>query len=104
MEEVWLSDGSPIILSRTSEGLFLLQRIRDEAHRRAITFHRKRRGSAMTVSALDGVPGLGPTRAKVVLRSFGSVKRLKAASVDEIAQVPGIGRVLAERIKAHLGE
>jgi excinuclease ABC subunit C len=103
MEEVWLSDGSPIILSRTSEGLFLLQRIRDEAHRRAITFHRKRRGSAMTISALDGVPGLGPTRAKVVLRSFGSVKRLKAASVDEIAQVPGIGHVLAERIKAHLG-
>jgi excinuclease ABC subunit C len=102
MEEVWTPDGSPIILSRTSEGLFLLQRIRDEAHRRAITFHRKRRGKAMTASILDGVPGLGSARAKAIVRWFGSVRRLKEASVEEISQVPGIGPVLAERIKAHI--
>jgi excinuclease ABC subunit C len=92
LEEVWLpGEQYPTILPRTSEGLYLLQRVRDEAHRFAITFHREKRSKAMTVSALDGIPGLGETRRKALLRQFGSLKRLRAASADEIAEVPGIG-------------
>jgi excinuclease ABC subunit C len=87
-----------VILPRTSEGLYLLQRVRDEAHRFAITFHRHRRTKRMTASALDGVAGLGEVRRKALLRHFGSVKRLTAASLDEIAEVPGIGRRTAEAI------
>ena len=75
LEEVWLPDEShPVILPRTSEGLYLLQRVRDEAHRFAITYHRKRRSRSMTASALDGVPGLGETRRKALLRHFGSLQ------------------------------
>jgi excinuclease ABC subunit C len=92
----------PVILPRTSEGLYLLQRVRDEAHRFAITFHRQRRSKRMTTSALDGVTGLGEIRRKALLRRFGSVKRLSAASLDEIAEVPGIGRRTAEAIMAAL--
>ncbi|HEX6970058.1 MAG TPA: excinuclease ABC subunit UvrC [Micromonosporaceae bacterium] len=103
LEEVWLpGDRYPVILPRASEGLYLLQRIRDEAHRFAIAFHRKRRSKRMTTSRLDDVPGLGEVRRKALLRHFGSVKRLSAASVDEIAQVPGIGRRTAEAIAAAL--
>jgi excinuclease ABC subunit C len=92
LEEVWLpGETYPTILPRTSEGLYLLQRVRDEAHRFAITFHREKRSKAMTTSALDGIPGLGETRRKALLRQFGSLKRLRAASADEIAEVPGIG-------------
>jgi excinuclease ABC subunit C len=92
LEEVWLpGERYPTILPRTSEGLYLLQRVRDEAHRFAITFHRERRSKAMKASALDGIPGLGETRRKAMLRHFGSIKRLRAASVDDIAEVPGIG-------------
>ncbi|MGH3315736.1 MAG: helix-hairpin-helix domain-containing protein, partial [Nocardioidaceae bacterium] len=92
LEEVWLpSQEDPVILPRTSEGLYLLQRIRDEAHRFAITHHRQRRSKSMTSSALDGVPGLGSVRRKALLKHFGSLKKLRAASVDEIAQVPGVG-------------
>src|SRR6185437_1666764 len=76
---------------RTSEGLYLLQRVRDEAHRFAITFHRQRRSKAMTTSVLDGIPGLGEVRRKALLRHFGSVKRLKEASVEQIREVPGLG-------------
>jgi len=76
--------------------------VRDEAHRFAITFHRQRRSKRMTVSALDSVPGLGEIRRKALLRRFGSVKRLAAASLDEIAEVPGIGRRTAEAIVAAL--
>src|SRR5206468_6599597 len=84
LEEVWLPDQQyPTILPRTSEGLYLLQRVRDEAHRFAITFHREKRSKAMTVSALDGIAGLGETRRKALLRSFGSLKRLRAATADE---------------------
>jgi len=89
-------------MPRTSEGLYLLQRVRDEAHRFAITFHRQRRSKAMTTSALDHIPGLGEVRRKALLRQFGSVKRLRAASAEEIAVVPGIGPVLAETIAARL--
>ncbi len=93
LEEVWLpGDADPVILPRTSEALYLLQRIRDEAHRFAITYHRQKRSVSMTQSQLDGVPGLGETRRKALLRHFGSVKRLRAATVEEIAEVPGVGR------------
>jgi excinuclease ABC subunit C len=103
LEEVWQPDEPfPVILPRTSEGLYLLQRVRDEAHRFAITFHRQRRSKRMTMSALDGVAGLGEIRRKALLRRFGSVKRLSAATVDEIAEVPGIGRRTAEAILAAL--
>ncbi len=103
LEEVWLpNEPFPVILPRTSEGLYLLQRVRDEAHRFAITFHRQRRSKRMTKSTLDSVPGLGEVRRKALLRHFGSVKRLAAASVDAIAEVPGIGRRTAEAILAAL--
>jgi excinuclease ABC subunit C len=99
LEEVWLpDDGYPVILPRTSEGLYLLQRVRDEAHRFAITFHRQRRSKRMTASALDGVPGLGEIRRKALLRHFGSLKRLGAATVEEISEVPGIGRRTADAV------
>jgi excinuclease ABC subunit C len=103
MEEVWLPDQEyPVILSRTSEGIYLLQRVRDEAHRFAITYHRAKRGKAMTVSALDAVPGLGPARRAALLKKFGSVKALTAASAEEIASVPGIGPRLAETVAGAL--
>ncbi|HSK26956.1 MAG TPA: excinuclease ABC subunit UvrC [Jiangellales bacterium] len=92
LEEVWLpGEADPLVLPRTSEGLYLLQRIRDEAHRFAITYHRQRRSRSMVDSALDGVPGLGETRRRALLRQFGSLKRLRAATVDQVAEVPGIG-------------
>lgn len=103
LEEVWLAgEEEPVLLPRTSEGLYLLQRIRDEAHRFAIAFHRNRRSKSMTASALDGVPGLGEARRKTLLRHFGSLRRLKSASVDEITEVPGIGRRTAEAVVAAL--
>jgi excinuclease ABC subunit C len=104
LEEVWLPHQPyPVILPRQSEGLYLLQRVRDEAHRFAIAFHRQRRSKRMTASALDGIPGLGEVRRKALLRQFGSVKKLSAASADEIALVPGIGTRTAAAIAAALG-
>jgi excinuclease ABC subunit C len=101
LEEVWVpGSADPVILPRTSEGLYLLQRVRDEAHRFAIAYHRQKRSKAMTSSALDGIPGLGEIRRKSLLRHFGSLKRLKAASVDEVMEVPGIGRRTAEAVLA----
>jgi excinuclease ABC subunit C len=103
LEEVWLpGQVYPVILPRQSEGLYLLQRIRDEAHRFAITFHRQRRSRRMTASGLDAVPGLGEVRRKALLRRFGSVRRLSRASAEEIVQVPGIGPRTAEAIVAAL--
>jgi excinuclease ABC subunit C len=103
LEEVWLpGEEEPVILPRTSEGLYLLQRVRDEAHRFAITYHRQKRSRAMTTSALDGVPGLGETRKKALLTRFGSLKRLRAASVEDIMAVPGVGRRTAEAVAAAL--
>lgn len=102
-EEIWLPQVAyPVVLSRTSEGLYLLQRVRDEAHRFAITYHRARRSKRMTSSVLDAVPGLGEHRRKVLLKHFGSLKRLRAAGADEIATVPGIGRRTAEAVVAAL--
>jgi len=99
LEEVWLpNDPDPVIMPRTSEGLYLLQRIRDEAHRFAIAHHRGRRSKSMIDSVLDPVAGLGPTRRKALLKAFGSVKKLRQASAEEIATVPGIGPATAQSI------
>ncbi len=87
-----------MILPRTSQGLYLLQRVRDEAHRTALRYQRQKRSVRMTTSALDEIPGLGPHRRKALLARFGSVRRLRAASPQMIAEVPGIGPALAERI------
>ena len=99
LEEVWLAgEQDPVIMPRSSEGLYLLQRVRDEAHRFAITHHRQRRSKAMTTSVLDDVPGLGPARRKALLTAFGSVKKLRAASVEAVAAVQGIGPALATAV------
>ncbi len=104
LEEVWLpGDDHPVILQRSSEGLYLLQRVRDEAHRFAIKHHRARRGAAMTRSALDDVPGLGPTRAAALLDTFGTVAALRRATVDELTQVQGIGPGTAQAVADALG-
>jgi len=100
LEEVWVPDqDDPVILARSSEGLYLLQRVRDEAHRFAITHHRSRRSKSMVDSLLDDVPGLGEVRRKTLLKHFGSLRKLRTASVEEIAQVPGIGARTATAIK-----
>ncbi len=105
LEEVWVPDDEdPVIMPRTSEGLYLLQRVRDEAHRFAITHHRQRRSKSMVVSELDAVPGLGPTRIKALRKTFGSVKAMRQASVDELAAVPGIGPATAAAIHAALND
>jgi excinuclease ABC subunit C len=99
LEEVWTPDSDePVILARTSEGLYLLQRARDEAHRFAIAYHRQKRSKSMVDSLLDGVDGLGPTRRKALMAHFGSLKKLRAATVDEVAEVPGIGMRTASAI------
>lgn len=99
LEEVWLPDeDEPVVLPRTSEGLYLLQRLRDEAHRFAITYHRQRRSTSMVDSLLDQVSGLGPARRKALLKHFGSLKKLRAATPDEVAQVPGIGPRTAQAV------
>ena len=104
LEEVWLpGQDDPVILPRTSEGLYLLQRVRDEAHRFAITYHRQKRSRSMTASALDDVAGLGESRRKALLRHFGSLKRLRSASVEQVMEVPGVGRRTAEAVVAALG-
>lgn len=105
MEEVWLPDrDDPVILPRTSEGLYLLQRVRDEAHRTAIAFHRKRRGRRATASALDTVPGLGPARAKALIAHFGSVRRVAEATIEELTAVAGIGPRVAAAVHAALAD
>ncbi|HEY3547528.1 MAG TPA: excinuclease ABC subunit UvrC [Propionicimonas sp.] len=100
LEEVWLpGEEFPLILPRTSEGLYLLQRVRDEAHRFAITHHRSRRSASMVESLLDDVPGLGEIRRKALLKYFGSLRKLRLATVDQIAEVPGIGPRTALAVK-----
>jgi excinuclease ABC subunit C len=103
LEEVWLpGEDGPVILPRSSEGLYLLQRVRDEAHRFAITYHRAKRAAALTSSELDAVPGLGPARRATLLRQFGSLRKLTAATAEQIAQTPGFGQVTAESVYAAL--
>ncbi|GAB2838173.1 excinuclease ABC subunit UvrC [Streptomyces deserti] len=105
LEEVWLpGDDDPVVLPRTSEGLYLLQRVRDEAHRFAITYQRSKRAKRFRSSPLDDVPGLGETRKQALLKHFGSVKKLRAATIDQICEVPGIGRKTAETIAAALAQ
>jgi excinuclease ABC subunit C len=105
MEEVWMpGESDPVILPRTSEALYLLQRVRDEAHRFAITYHRQKRSTSMLVSMLDDVPGLGESRRKALMKQFGSLKRLRAATVDELTAVPGIGRRTAEAVQAAIAQ
>jgi excinuclease ABC subunit C len=103
LEEVWLpGEPDPVVLGRTSEALYLLQRVRDEAHRFAITYHRQKRSATMTASVLDEVPGLGSSRRAALLKHFGSVRKLRAASVEAITEVPGVGRRTAEAVLAAL--
>ncbi|KQR98664.1 excinuclease ABC subunit C [Williamsia sp. Leaf354] len=105
LEEVWTpDDDDPVIFPRTSEALFLLQRVRDEAHRFAITFHRSKRSKRMTASVLDGVPGLGQSRRAALVSHFGSVANLRSATVEEISGVPGIGRSTALAVQRALTE
>jgi excinuclease ABC subunit C len=102
-EELHLPDrAAPVVLPRRSQALYLVQRIRDEAHRFAITYHRDVRGKRALRSELDDIAGIGPGRKKALLRRFGSVRRIREASVEEVASIPGISRELAERLKAHL--
>ena len=104
LEEVWVpAEPEPLILPRNSEGLYLLQRVRDEAHRFAITYHRSKRSKRMTASALDSVPGLGEIRRKALVTHFGSLARLRQASVAEITSVPGIGTATATAVLEALG-
>ena len=103
LEEVWVpGDEFPVVLARTSPALYLLQYLRDESHRFAITHHRKKRSAGMTSSVLDDVPGLGPARQAALLKEFGSVKRIRAATESEISMVRGIGPALAATILEHL--
>jgi len=105
LEEVWLpADPDPVIMARTSEGLYLLQRIRDEAHRFAITHHRSRRSKSMVESLLDDVPGLGEVRRKTLIKHFGSLKKLRSATPEEIAEVPGIGPSTAAKIASAVAQ
>ncbi len=102
-EEIYLPNRSaPIILPRDSEALYLLQRIRDEAHRFAITYHRKLRDGASTKSLLDEIPGVGPRRRQALLKAFGSLDAIRQASVDDLAAVPGMNRRMAEKVLEHL--
>jgi len=94
----------PVVLAPNSPGLHLVMRLRDEAHRFAVAFHRQQRGKAMKSSALDGLEGVGPLRKKRLLTAFGSVAAIRRASVDEIAAVKGMTPALASRVKTALGE
>lgn len=105
LEEVWLpGEDDPVVLPRTSEGLYLLQRVRDEAHRFAITYQRTKRAKRFRAGPLDDVPGLGETRKQALIKHFGSVKKLRSATIDEICEVPGIGRKTAETIAVALAQ
>ncbi|MER0244379.1 excinuclease ABC subunit UvrC [Streptomyces sp. HSW2009] len=103
LEEVWLpGEDDPVVLPRSSEGLYLLQRVRDEAHRFAITYQRSKRAASFKAGPLDAVAGLGDTRKRALLKHFGSLKRLRTATVEQLCEVPGIGRKTAETVAAAL--
>ncbi|MEW1801337.1 excinuclease ABC subunit UvrC [Streptomyces virginiae] len=103
LEEVWVpGEDDPVVLPRTSEGLYLLQRVRDEAHRFAIQYQRSKRGKRLKSGPLDEVPGLGESRKRALVKHFGSVKKLRQATIDQICEVPGIGRKTAETVAAAL--
>ena len=96
----YISD--PIVLPRNAQGLFMVQRLRDEAHRFAITFHRERRSKKSVQSTLDLVPGVGPKRKRMLIRRFGSVRSIREASLEEVAAVPGLTLTVARAIKDHI--
>ncbi|MEU4737732.1 excinuclease ABC subunit UvrC, partial [Streptomyces fradiae] len=103
LEEVWLpGEDDPVVLPRTSEGLYLLQRIRDTAHDFAIRYQRGKRGKRLRTSPLDDVPGLGDARKRALIKHFGSVKRLRQATIEQICEVPGLGRKTAEAVAVAL--
>ncbi|MFF7370915.1 excinuclease ABC subunit UvrC [Streptomyces tricolor] len=105
LEEVWVpGEDDPVVLPRTSEGLYLLQRVRDEAHRFAITYQRTKRTKRFRAGPLDDVPGLGETRKQALIKHFGSVKKLRSATIEQIQEVPGIGRKTAETIAVALAQ
>ncbi|MGW3357732.1 excinuclease ABC subunit UvrC [Streptomyces bungoensis] len=105
LEEVWVpGEDDPVVLPRTSEGLYLLQRVRDEAHRFAITYQRAKRAKRFRAGPLDDVPGLGETRKQALIKHFGSVKKLRSATLEQIQEVPGIGRKTAETIAVALAQ
>lgn len=105
LEEVWLpGEDDPVVLPRTSEGLYLLQRVRDEAHRFAIQYQRNKRAKRLKSGPLDEVPGLGESRKLALVKHFGSVKKLRQATIDQICEVPGIGRKTAETVAAALAQ
>jgi excinuclease ABC subunit C len=102
-EELFVPDDpAPIILPRDSQALFLVQRVRDEAHRFAVSFHRQKRSKTTFQSRLDEIPGVGPKRKQALLRHFGSLKGIQEAPTEELLAVPGISRTVAEQIKAAL--
>jgi excinuclease ABC subunit C len=101
MEEVYVPGRpDPVVIPRSSEALYLLQQVRDEAHRFALDYHRTRRGKRMTQSALDGITGLGAARRRKLLKHFGSVKRIRRATIEELKGVPGIPAAVAEAVHA----
>lgn len=105
LEEVWLpGEDDPVVLPRSSEGLYLLQRVRDEAHRFAIQYQRNKRGKRLKAGPLDEVPGLGESRRLALIKHFGSVKKLRQATIDQICEVPGIGRKTAETVVVALAQ
>jgi excinuclease ABC subunit C len=102
-EEIFAPDRpDPVRLPRTSEGLYLMQRIRDEAHRFAVTYHRRLRTKQTITSQLDGVPGIGPKRRSALLKHFGSIDAIRAATVEELAAVPSMTRKAAEQLHGSL--
>jgi excinuclease ABC subunit C len=102
-EQIFLPQRSdPINLPERSQGLFLLQRVRDEAHRFAITTHRRQRAKSGLASRLDSIPGVGPARRKALLTKFGSIEKIRSASVDDLSSIPGISESLAFNIKSQL--
>ncbi|MGW0466115.1 excinuclease ABC subunit UvrC [Streptomyces sp. NPDC003027] len=105
LEEVWLpGDDDPVVLPRSSEGLYLLQRVRDTAHDFAIRYQRSKRNKRIRTSPLDAVPGLGDTRKQALIKHFGSVKRLRQATIEQICEVPGLGRKTAEAVAVALAQ
>ncbi|MCI3222146.1 excinuclease ABC subunit UvrC, partial [Streptomyces sp. NP-1717] len=105
LEEVWVpGDDDPVVLPRSSEGLYLLQRVRDEAHRFAIAYQRAKRAKRIRTSPLDDVPGLGETRKQALIKHFGSVKKLRQATIEQICEVPGLGRKTAESVAVALAQ
>ncbi|MGW2204585.1 excinuclease ABC subunit UvrC [Streptomyces sp. NPDC001774] len=105
LEEVWLpGDDDPVVLPRSSEGLYLLQRVRDTAHDFAIRYQRSKRNKRIRTSPLDAIPGLGDTRKQALIKHFGSVKRLRQATIEQICEVPGMGRKTAEAVAVALAQ